>query len=103
MQAVVKINANQYLVSPGDEISVPLMDQAEGEVVFDQVFMTIDGDKIAVGQPTVAGAKVKAAVTGTKKGEKVRVFKFKAKSKYRKTRGFRAKFTTLRIDSVTAK
>lgn len=103
MQAVVKINTTQYIVNPKDEISVPLMDQTEGAVVFDQVLMTIDGEKVVVGQPTVSGAKVLATVTGNKKGEKVRVFKFKAKSRYRKTKGFRAKFTTLRIDDIVAK
>ncbi|MEK9200410.1 MAG: 50S ribosomal protein L21, partial [Patescibacteria group bacterium] len=93
----------QYLVSPKDEIQVPLMDQVEGALTLDDVLMILDGDKASVGQPKVTGASVKATVLGTIKGEKVRVFKFKAKSRYRKTRGFRAKFTTLRIDEVVAK
>lgn len=99
-QAVIRVNGSQYLVKAGDQILLPLQDQTEGQIKFEEVLMTIADKDVQVGQPTVVGAKVTGTVLGMKKGEKVRVFKYKAKSRYRKTRGFRAKFTLVKIDEI---
>lgn len=98
MQAVVQIGNSQYLVSPGDEI---LVDHNQD---VDRVLMTIDGDKVQIGQPEVQGVKiVTKVIDDLVKGEKIRVFKFKAKSRYRKTRGFRAQLTRVKIESIKDK
>lgn len=103
MFAVVKIGGSQYLVSPGDEIVV---DRLEGEsnskLTLDSVLLTADGDKIAIGTPFLPDVKVAAVKIEDKKGEKIRVFKFKAKSRYHKTIGFRAGLSKLRIESISS-
>lgn len=103
MQAVVKIGSSQYLVTPGQELLVDKLPVDTGEVTFDQVLLLIDGDQVQIGQPTLTGAKVTAQIEGQVKDEKIRVFKFKAKSRYSKTTGFRAKLTKIKINKIRVK
>jgi len=103
MQAVVKIGSSQHLVTPGQELLVDKLSVETGEVIFDQVFLLIDGDQVQVGQPTLPGVKVSAQVESSVKGDKIRVFKFKAKSRYSKTTGFRAKLTKIKINEIRVK
>lgn len=96
MQAVVKSGKSQFVVSEGQEL---LLDTPQIE----QVLLVIDGDKVHVGQPEVAGASVKISEAVQVKGPKVRSFKFKAKSRYRKAHGFRAKLYRVKVDSISVK
>lgn len=100
MQAVVKISGNQYLVTPGQEILVHRLPEESGVVSFPEVMLVIDGDNVQVGQPFVPNMAISAEVLGEVKGEKVTVLKFKAKSRYHKTTGFRPKFTKLKVVSI---
>lgn len=100
MQAVVAISGNQYLVTPGQEILVHRLNQDSGEVKFSEVMLVIDGEKVEVGKPYISNMDVVAEVMGEVKGEKVTVLKFKAKSRYHKTTGFRPKFTKLKVISI---
>jgi large subunit ribosomal protein L21 len=84
------------VVSEGQEL---LLDTPQ----IDQVLMVIDGDKTWVGQPEVKGATVKISEGSLVKGPKVRSFKYKAKSRYRKVHGFRAKLYRVKVDSITVK
>ena len=93
MQAVVKIGSSQYLVAPGDKL---LVDKPEIE----SVLLIVDDDQVVVGQPDVAGAKVVIEDLGEVKGDKIRVYKFTAKSRYRKSRGFRASLHQILIKDV---
>lgn len=103
MQAVVKIGSSQYLVTPGQELLVDKLSKDSGDIEFDQILLLIDGDKVRVGQPYLTDIKVIAQVAGQTKGEKIRVFKFKAKSRYSKTTGFRAKLTKIKIGEIRVK
>lgn len=100
MQAVVQIGASQYLVTPGQELSVDLMSQDQGQLNLGQVLLVIDGASVRVGQPFIPDFQVTATVIGPVKGEKIRVSKFKAKSRYDKTIGFRPQYTKIKIDSI---
>lgn len=102
MHAVIAISGNQYLVTEGQEILVHRLSQTEGSITFADVMLTIDGDKVEVGQPHLPGISITADVLGEEKGDKVRVLKFKAKSRYHKTTGFRPKYTKLKIKSIGA-
>ncbi len=73
-----------------------------GTVELDRVLMVADGDKVAVGNPVVEGAKVTATAKENGKGDKVIVFKYKAKVRYRRKNGHRQQYTRLSIDSITA-
>jgi large subunit ribosomal protein L21 len=74
---------------------------AEGKTVdLDKVLLIGDGKKVTVGTPTVDGAKVVATSQGEGKGDKVVVFKYKPKVRYRKKTGHRQFYTRLVIDEI---
>lgn len=99
MKAVIKINNRQYLVEKGQELVVNRMDTAE-TATFSEVMMVISDDKVEVGTPYVPSMTVSAQKVADLKGDKIRVFKYKAKSRYRKTKGFRPKFTKFKIIDI---
>ncbi len=101
--AVVKSGGKQYKVAPGETLQVEKLDNDGKNVVFSEVLLVVDGDKVEVGTPTVADVKVFASVIGDVKGEKIEVFKYKSKSRYRKHTGHRQKYTQVKIDSIGAK
>jgi large subunit ribosomal protein L21 len=101
MYAVLETGGKQYRVQVGDEINVEKLGiEAEQEVVFDKVLVVGEGAEVKVGAPYVEGASVKGTVLANGKGQKVIVFKYKAKKDYRKKRGHRQPYTTVRIDSI---
>ena len=62
--------------------------------------MIADGDKVTVGAPTVAGAKVVAKVVAHGRGEKIRIFKMRRRKHYQKRQGHRQNFTQIEIVSI---
>ena len=80
-----------------------MLDAEEGATVdLDKVLLLAEGEKITVGKPTVEGVSVKATVKGKGRTAKVAVFKYKAKTRYRKLTGHRQGYTTLSIDEILA-
>lgn len=70
-------------------------------VDLDKVLLIADDeDKVTIGTPTIEGAKVVATAKGEGKDKKVTIFKYKAKTRYRKKRGHRQPFTQLSIDNI---
>lgn len=99
-KAVIAIGKSQYLVGPGEQILVDRLPQESGDFPVTDVLLAIDGDKISVGQPRLSNVKVSAKIVGHLQGEKIRVEKYKAKSRYHKVRGSRSKLTRLQIDQI---
>jgi large subunit ribosomal protein L21 len=64
------------------------------------VLLIADGDKLTVGTPTVEGAKVVAEVLGEGKRDKIIVFKYKPKVRYRRKKGHRQIYTRLAIKEI---
>jgi large subunit ribosomal protein L21 len=62
--------------------------------------MFSDDSGVTVGTPNVAGHVVRATIVEQTKGEKIVVFKFKSKKRYRKTRGHRSQLTVLKIEEI---
>ena len=103
MYAIIETGGKQYKVSEGDVLMVEKLDTAEGEAVgFDRVLTVVKDGEVVVGKPLVAGAKVTAQVVEHGKGKKILVFKYKAKSNYRKRQGHRQPFTKIRIEKIEA-
>jgi large subunit ribosomal protein L21 len=98
--AVVESGGKQYKVSPGQTIEVEKLPAGGDTVELDKVYLVGDGDKVTVGKPTIPGAKVIANVVGGGKGDKVIVYKFKAKVRYRRKRGHRQPYTKLAIKEI---
>lgn len=103
MYAIIKTGGKQYRVAEGDVITVEKLEQqAEEAVTFDQVLSVVNGEDVKVGQPLVAGAKVTGTVLAQGKAKKILVFKYKAKSNYRRRQGHRQPFTKVRIEKIEA-
>lgn len=101
--AIIQINGKQYKVSPDQEIVVDRVAQKEGEkITSSDVLMISDGEKVSVGSPLVKGASVVLTVKAHQRGEKIRVFKYKSKSRYRKTQGHRQEQSVLTVNSIKA-
>ena len=102
--AIIETGGKQYKVAPGQVIDVERLDVAEGSTVeLDRVLLVADdGDKLAIGKPTIEGAKVVATSKGEGKNKKVVVLKYKAKVRYCKKTGHRQFYTRLAIDKIVA-
>ena len=103
MYAIIKTGGKQYKVSEGDTLCIEKIEAAEGDtVVFDQVLTYVNDADVKIGKPCVEGAKVTAKVAKQGKGVKVLVFKYRAKSNYRKRQGHRQPYTQVEITSIEA-
>lgn len=100
MYAIIKTGGKQYVVEEGKVISIEKLDAEKGaEVTFDEVLL-VSGDDVKIGQPNVAGAKVTGKVLEQGKERKIRIFKYKAKSNYRRRQGHRQPFTKVQIEKI---
>ena len=102
MYAVIETGGKQYRVKEGDVITVEKLEVKAGEkVVFDKVLMAGDGADLEIGKPYV-DTKVFGQVVENGKGEKVIIFKYKAKKDYRKKQGHRQPYTMIEITGIGA-
>ena len=99
--AIFKTGGKQYRVSPGDVLDVEKLPLEVGSVAeFDQVLAVSNDGELDVGAPTVSGARVLAQVQSHYKDRKIIVFKYKAKTRYRRKRGHRQNYTRLLIQDI---
>lgn len=103
MYAIIKTGGKQYKVAEGDVLNVEKLDAEKGaEVVFDEVLAIVNDGEVTVGKPFIDGAKVTATVEEQGKGEKILVFKYRAKVNYRKRMGHRQPYTAVKISGIQA-
>lgn len=99
--AIIQTGGKQYKVSPGDHIQVEKIEAEPGSTVdLEQVLLVSQGDKITVGQPTLPDTRVKAEVVSHGVGDKVVVFKYHSKTRYRRKTGHRQPYTELAIQEI---
>ncbi len=99
--AIIETGGKQYKVTEGQTIDVERLEAEEGgSVQLDKVLLLADGDNITVGKPLVEGARVMATVNTNGRGDKIIVFKYKSKVRYRRKNGHRQNFTSLSIDKI---
>lgn len=102
MLAVIKTGGKQYLVQPGDKIKVEKLEIEEGkEVTFSEVLLCDKDGKAEIGMPFIKDAKVSAKVLRHGKGEKLIIFKYKPKKRYKRKIGHRQQFTEVEITSIS--
>ncbi len=104
MYAIVETKGRQFKVGPGDVILADKMAVEPGETVTLDRVLVLSGDDgtLRVGNPVVPGAKAVATVLEHGRHKKIIVFRFKAKSNYRRKTGHRQDYTKLRIDEISA-
>src|SRR6266699_7076564 len=102
MYAIVETGGKQYRVKPGDTVAVERLTGEPGESLdLDRVLLVAgDGDQARVGSPGVDGAIVRAEVVEHIRGEKIIVFRYKSKVRYRRKTGHRQSLTRLRITDI---
>ncbi len=101
MYAVIRTGSKQERVEEGQTLSVELLRAGAGdEVSFDPVLL-VDGATVLSSRDQLAGAKVSARVVGEAKGQKVRGFTYKPKTRARRAWGHRQRYTTIEITGIS--
>jgi len=100
MFAVFEYNKVQFKASEGTEPQMPKIVSDKKTIVFEDVLLVSDDKKCEIGTPYVKGAKVEADILGEERTEKIRVFKFKAKKRYKRTAGHRDEKTRVLIKKI---
>lgn len=99
--AVVKTGGKQYKVSEGSILEVEKLSGAVNDAIsFSEVLLLSVNGGVKIGKPLVSGAVVGATILQQLKGDKIRVAKFKAKSRYRRVTGHRQRLTRIQINSL---
>jgi large subunit ribosomal protein L21 len=103
MYAVVRSGGKQVRVAPGEALWVEKLPGEVGEqVALDEVLLIAGEGAPRVGTPVVAGARVVATITGQGRGEKITVFKYKRRKRYRRKQGHRQQYTQIRVERIEA-
>ena len=102
MYAMVEIQGSQYRAEKGAKLTVQRVASDKGAVVeFDKVLLLRGEKDVKVGEPYVKGAAVKTVVEDHVRGDKITVFKYKRRKRYRRTRGHRQNYSILRVEEIT--
>ena len=98
---IIRTGGKQYKASVGDTLEIDKLSLGDKKnFTFDEVLLSVDGENVSIGNPIIAGVRVNATLVEQKKGDKIRVSKFKAKSRYRKVIGFRPQISVVKIDKI---
>lgn len=98
--AVFSDRGKQYKVSEGDELFLDRLGQKDGQIEFSNILLYVDDGDVKVGTPALPGARITARVLGEEKGDKIKILKYKAKSRYRRRMGYRALYTRIKIEKI---
>ena len=99
--AIVQLQGKQYKVSPKDQLVVDKLDLDVGKSLkTNDVLLVHEDKKTQIGTPFVKGVEVEFKVLEQGKGEKIRVAKYRAKSRYRKVKGHRQHLTKLEVVKI---
>jgi large subunit ribosomal protein L21 len=94
----------QYRVEAGQVLTIDLIDDAEpgSQIELNEVLFIGDAEQVRVGAPMVSGAVVRAEVLGERKGDKIVVFRYRNKKRYRRRTGHRQRYTQIKISEIVA-
>lgn len=103
MLAVIKTGGKQYKIAPGQKIKIEKLKEQEGnEVVFNEVLLVQDDKNLTIGAPFIEKAKVIGKVLKQDRHEKVVIFKYKPKKRYKVKKGHRQPYTEIEILKIEA-
>lgn len=101
MYAVVRTGGRQYRVSAGDVLDVEKIEQPKGtRVELHEVLLAVDGEEVRIGKPLLEGARVIARIVSQVKDDKITVYKYKRRKRYRRKQGHRQPLTRIKIESI---
>ncbi len=101
MYAIMETGGMQFNVQEGDKIRIPKLDAEPGKrFTFDKILLVGGDDKPLIGTPYVEGVTIEAKVTDQGRADKVTVFKFKRRVKYRRKKGHRQHYTEILVKKI---
>ncbi|MGH8015317.1 MAG: 50S ribosomal protein L21, partial [Candidatus Zixiibacteriota bacterium] len=101
MLAIFKLGGHQFQGEKGDVLRVSKMNLKEGDKLeIKEVLLLKDKDDVTVGTPFVENAAIEAEVVANGKDQKVLIYKYKRRTKYRRTQGHRQDFTEIKINKI---
>jgi len=99
--AIIRIGTFQYNVEEGKEYSVPrFVGEKDSKFIIEEVLAVGNEKELIVGKPLIKDGKVELEILDQAKGEKITSKIYKAKSRYRRTRGFRKLVTKFKVTSI---
>jgi len=98
--AVISASGSQYIVEQGKELILDKIESKEGDTVSFDVLVYAEGSNIDIGTPVLANRSVKGTIVSHEKGEKIRVARYRAKSRSRRVVGHRSHLTRVKITSI---
>ena len=99
--AVVEMGGKQYVAREGQALEVDRLSVEVGQpVLFERVLLVADGGNIRIGTPLLEGIKVYATVAEHTKGDKIVVFRYIPKERYRRKSGHRQQYTRVMVGSI---
>lgn len=100
MYAVIATGGKQYKVEPGQQVTVERLTGDVGESVTLTPVLVVDDEGSTTAGADIGDRTVTATITGHDRGERIRVFTYKNKSRQHKRRGHRQHRTTIRIEEI---
>jgi len=98
--AIVRSGGRQHKVAVGDVIEIDRVNSAVGDRVSLQPLLMVDGDRITSAASELGSASVTAEVLAETKGPKIRIFKYKNKTRSRKRQGHRQRYTKVKVIGI---
>jgi large subunit ribosomal protein L21 len=98
--AIIELGGKQYRVEKGDSVVVDRLDAKEGAKLNPKALLLRSGQRTVLEGPELEKVKVEAVVAEHLRGEKVRVFKYRPKKRYRRRAGHRSALTRLEITGI---
>lgn len=101
MWVVMRTGGKQYKTAPNESLNIENTSEKVGkQVEFDDILLVVENGKITLGQPIVKKTKVSATVIGHLRKRKLKIIKFKPKSKYLRIYGQKKELMTVEINSI---
>ena len=100
MYAIVRSGGRQHKVAVGDVLEIDKIDEAVGSSVSLTPLLLVDGETVWSDGATLGSATVTAEVLAETKGPKIRIFKYKNKTGYRRRQGHRQRYTQVKVTGI---
>ena len=98
--AIIETGGKQYKVVPEKPLEIEKIDGKAGDTIgFDKVLLIADGENVEIGTPYLEGKTIDLEIVEQKRGKKIRILRFKAKSRHRRRQGHRQSLSKVALSS----